>query len=757
MVKYQKYSFLIKLVKRMAKKIKSKSKASNLRDLSPESLSQSANSLYVAGDYKNALSRYERLYKDNQSTIIKERLIHCLSERSSELRKKHMYVEAVSLLEHLQNIEPNTVHINDYLGCLINARFYSKAFKICYDRSLDIQTISSEYAVKLAAIAMIEDPSRSNKLITLFANDLLIIQNIFMLLGQDDQHESIASELKKISLRSPFKDLRLLIQSLLLLQNNPTGSIKLALEIQQSSPFFTIAHVIALAAQPPLELYKNITTLSIRQLQLLQQLKGWTARQLDAIVAMAAILCSKQNNVFKQVKFILQLQSSIPIDLLKPVCFSLYDGTPAVWEIITACFGQNEFMRSRMRAIQSEKKFCHKEEYPECLKRWDECIEIIKLSPNLPTEMIGLIKLHQYQFIERNFRTNNVRCVNLLIESLEYLPQRKQTYITICSWYSGMGKKKLHAKWLLKTQKQFADDVSILLDVATLGIHNKTYTKTINTLKKILTIDSINTRAKQLLAYTYFDRAMYEIGRLKETSAASDLAKLKPLQQYLHLTCLVQIGEFFVAYARNSHSSMSEQLALAYQVSRNKLLVNYLVEYYAYILKLNMNNIQSLLTWDLPDSTALTTLTQGLSCICDHLSKHNIKILISIEDNSELKLQITAAIKYCTNKEHFELLCRLFLQLKYYSSLVIVAEAALKRCEKKSALFDYYRIQGKIKGNAQAITNKQYQTLVDWLRNLPEDERSKTRPMITALLDAAERYRRPTFPKGIPKGIIELF
>ena len=78
----------------MSKK-KSKSKNVTVKSLSPESLAQSAASFYSSGDYKNALSRYERLYKECPDESNKKQLIACLLARSKQLAQKQMYVARI--------------------------------------------------------------------------------------------------------------------------------------------------------------------------------------------------------------------------------------------------------------------------------------------------------------------------------------------------------------------------------------------------------------------------------------------------------------------------------------------------------------------------------------------------------------------------------------------------------------------------------------------------------------------------------------
>lgn len=735
------------------KRSKSKSSVVKVKSLSPQSLAQSAASFYSAGDYKNALSQYERLYKEHPDESTKEHLISCLMARSKQLQQKQMVVEACALFAKLQILAPESLPVPDYINCLVKARYYTKAYALCRASSLDEISIPYETAVWLVAASAVS-PSTPGMSADLFQNHRVLAHDAFTLLDTDPNSEVLMLQLKKISLRSPLKDLRLLIHSLLLFQTNQKESLMLAQEIKDTSPFFTIARVIMLASKPPVDLFMALADLSTLQLRLLQQLKGWSDKQLDVLKMAVAALVKQQNHV-KKIKFIMQLQS-VPENVLKQICWSLYDGNAATWRLLADRFGDDAFVRTQFKAIQAEKR----NEPWDCIKPWDECISAIEHNKTLTPELIGLIKLHQYQVINTRCCPEHEECAQWLVESLDYLPARKATYTELCNLYAKEGNKKLHEKWLSNMQKQFPEDIEVLLNSATHSLQKKTYTKAITVLKKALEVDSINTRAKQLLAHTYFEKALYEVSKKKAKNATDDLKNAQSFQQYMHHPCFIPIGESFLAFCNNELSMMKERLRLAYQKAGNKLLVNYIVAYYLAELKFNAVGLRESLTWDNADGTAFVTLTQGLKDIRDYSKNHGLKKLVILEVHDALKQQIAAALKMSSTYEDFELLCVLFLDLKWYASLLLTAKSALKR-HKKSGLFHYYQIQGEIKGDVRAITNKQYQALIHDLENLPDKERSKTAPLIAALLDEAERYRRPSFLDspfigGMPKSLSDL-
>ncbi len=103
----------------MNKNKKKNPKASSLNALSPKALEQSAASYYEATDYKNALPRYERIYRKTPNDSNKDRLINCLLHRAKRLREKNMYLGASALLGNLHKLSPTSLPIQDYLECLL--------------------------------------------------------------------------------------------------------------------------------------------------------------------------------------------------------------------------------------------------------------------------------------------------------------------------------------------------------------------------------------------------------------------------------------------------------------------------------------------------------------------------------------------------------------------------------------------------------------------------------------------------------------
>lgn len=725
----------------MSKKAKRKSKSSGIQTLSPQALVQSATSFYLVGDYKSALPRYEKLYKETPDELTKERLIHCFIERSKQLHEKQMFVEASALLANLHMLDSASLPVDDYLACLIGARYFSRANKLCAEKGLDIHSISPASAEWLATDAAI-NYSSSEKLTELFQQDCITIQTIFSSMDNAASSDQLMTEIKMISLRSPLKSLRLVLQSLLLFQTNQALSLKFAREIEPSSPYFIIARVITLACQSPIDLFMSLSDLSALQLRLLQILKGWDDQQVETLMTAVYVLL-KQASAIKKVKFIMQLHATIPESLIKQLCISLYDGNAAIWKSIAERFGKESFFHLKLKALQAEKK-------PDpwsCIEYWDDCITAIKQSRDLSPELIGLIRLHQYEVITKRSDPEYDECVDWLIDSLEYLPNRKKTYTDICNWYANNNKKKLRDKWLAKMLAKFPDDIEVLLNTAKESLQKKTFTKAINVLKKVLTLDSINTHAKQLLARAYFEKTLFEISKNKISLALSSLAHSKTLQQHLHTSCLISISESILACRQGDSSTMTNQLHLTYQQAGNKLLVNYLIEHYAAELKINILNLRTIFIWDAPDTTALASLMQGLRDIIAYLDHHGIKKALIIEVNPALKQQVAVAIMACSSYDDFELLCVYFLRLKFYTSLLMASQTALKY-HKKAPVFNYYHIQGKIRGDASKVTDKQYDSLIHDIETLPESERLKTGQLIAALLDEADRYRRPSFNDG---------
>jgi hypothetical protein len=733
----------------MSKKHK-KSRHSVVKSLSPQSLAQSAASLYSAGDYKNALPRYERLYKEQPDKSTKELLISCFLERTKQLHQKQMYLEACALFANLQLLAPESLPIYDYLNCLIKARYYEKAFALCSANALDENSIPSEVATWLVVASTVyQKASMSTEL---FHKERVLAQDVFTLLDADANSASLMLKLKTISLRSPLKDLRLLIQSLLLFQTNQTGSLKLAKEIKETSPFFAIAYVIVLACKSPIELFMELANLSTLQLRLLAQLKGWSDKQLDTLIIVVTTLAKQLDNV-KKIRFFMQLPD-VPQDLLKQICLSLYDGKAVTWKLIADRFGNEAFVRAKINAILAEKQSNPK----ECIKLWNECISTIKQDKTLSPELIGLIKLHQYELLTMHYGSEHTEGVDWLIESLDYLPSRKATYIKLCNIYAQEGNKKLYQKWLDNMHKQFPDDIEVLLKVATHSKLNKTYTNTINILKKALEVDSINTRAKQLLAHTYFEKALDEISKKKAKNATIAIKNAQSLQQYMCPSCLVPIGESFLAFCKDEIPMMKEHLHLAYQKAGNRFFVNYVIMYYNTLLKLNALGLVKSLIWDTANETPFIELIQGLKGIRDYLKNHGQKKLPNFEGDSDLRRQINATLKMISNHGEFELLCILFLELRWYASLVLTANSALK-IHKKSALFYYFLVEGEIKGDISVLTNRHYITLSNIyreLKQLPDNGQSRTVRLIENLLDEYLDFFGNT-PENISDVLDEFF
>jgi hypothetical protein len=331
-----------------------------------------------------------------------------------------------------------------------------------------------------------------------------------------------------------------------------------------------------------------------------------------------------------------------------------------------------------------------------------------------------------------------------LIESLQYLPKRKQTYIDLCDFYKIDDDKKSYEKWFATMQKQFPEDVDLLLITAQTSLEKKTYTKALTLLKQALKIDSINSKAKLLLAYAYFEKMLFELGRNKLSNAISDLKQLEHVQGSLNPLCLLPVAQSILACYQDDLPSMNEQLNLAYQQAGTRLLVNYLVERCNTAFQLKIDRLRKKLVWDEADKSALVTLSQGIQGVLNYYKARDLKQFLAIDKNTFLKKQITAAIEQCNSYVDFEGLCALFIGIHWYNALTLTAEAALN-AHKKSALFVYYKVEGETKGDPERINSKHHSALLNAYDKMTEKEKPKAAPLIDKLLDDAHSHRIPCY------------
>ncbi|MCK5663000.1 MAG: hypothetical protein KAI17_05910, partial [Thiotrichaceae bacterium] len=98
--------------------------------------------------------------------------------------------------------------------------------------------------------------------------------------------------------------------------------------------------------------------------------------------------------------------------------------------------------------------------------------------------------------------------IELHIESLDYDPDDRQSYLQIIQYYSQQEETaKEYKKWLAITLKQFPQDVEVLTQTVKTATRNKTYKKASQYAAKILKIDPLNTFAKQTLFSSHLAHA----------------------------------------------------------------------------------------------------------------------------------------------------------------------------------------------------------------------------------------------------------
>ncbi|MCK5189318.1 MAG: hypothetical protein KAR12_04620, partial [Methylococcales bacterium] len=98
--------------------------------------------------------------------------------------------------------------------------------------------------------------------------------------------------------------------------------------------------------------------------------------------------------------------------------------------------------------------------------------------------------------------------IELLIESLDYDPEDRDSYLKILNYYSQMQEiGKDYKLWLKQAVEKFPQDIDVLTLAVNTATRNKTYKKASLYALKILKIDPLNTFAKQVLFSSHLAHA----------------------------------------------------------------------------------------------------------------------------------------------------------------------------------------------------------------------------------------------------------
>ena len=682
-----------------------------------------------AGRYKDAIDAYKRLLKKEPGDTWREPLANAYLGRAKSLAAKSMYKEAVVMWEHRAHLgfeeEPQL-----YIGWLFLAGQQEKALN-CYQRlkdsfkRADTDHIESILACRLLAVnanslnGLTEEASSVRQ----YSHSKAVISAYCQ--GDDEQ---LSSLLKAISYRSPYRDFRTIVSALILLPDQSQAALTMLDRLSTDTPFQGFADLVRLIASKDI---KKLHQLKPASQQFVTKVKG--------IDPQLVPLLNKLNRDAKSPKSLFGhlLNSSKIIDKkqLQPLCQSLLIAYPAGIKPYNRHFEPlSDFATARIHALTAEQQ----DNLDRAIDYWQlACRALHKTrQPNKNNSRLflqmALILRHTAELCEQVYGPNNPDIESPLLDSLEYDPDDKPTYLKLFAFYQAEDDTNAYRKILERAVKQFPDETDILLMAVELAIKRNTFRKATLLASKILKKDPINMRVRTLLIEAHLAHACKQVAGGRLDLAEKEIEAAQAMERHGFETGLVNIYRALLADKQGDSEENKRQMEQACNCLGERLgYFRILIEAERFGLPATrLKPYQKLLKQAYKAAPIKADLLNLLQSVQKYKAS-DPQVANQALNHLQAYLKKAAQLDY--SKDEMEMICESWKKTEHFTHLHNYAKEARKTWPNEP-VFMYYQVYALSEGGSRALNPYETNILIKAVELLRETEKPELIKSILQLI-----------------------
>ncbi|MGR8933991.1 MAG: tetratricopeptide repeat protein [Gammaproteobacteria bacterium] len=495
-------------------------------------LEKQALALFQSGKYKEAIEHYKKLLQNSDNHEWRQQLAYCYLRRALTFAAKDMFKEALVLWENYrQHAVPPYRHYALYLAWLVQTNNHAKirsALEQLSAQQLDQDDPAMAALLGLLIISAHPEFQQAVPQDSTFLAHLKLVQSALQAY-REGHAAGIDEALKQLPYRSAFRDFRTVLKAALI---SPVEAQALLAKMPADSVYKPASRLLLACGLKGAALAREILKFNVQQRRLIGKIIGLNKKQLELLEQL-----SKQQEPLSdklQFNLAIQYQTLCGPALAQRFCFALLTRYPAGQRDYNKAFGTiDSFETNRLKAFRCETNNNHYDaEY-----YWKQCLTALPSSETANSLKAALILRRMAGWQEDTSEQSR-----LLIESLEHDPEDRDCYLQILRCYSQQAKKpKDYQQWLAKTLKKFPADVDVLTLATQTAARQRDYKKACEYASKLLSVDQLNTFAKQalfsnhlaharqLLRSKHYPAAEHEIQQAEELK----IGKINTLQTQL--------------------------------------------------------------------------------------------------------------------------------------------------------------------------------------------------------------------------------
>ncbi|MDM8560332.1 hypothetical protein [Candidatus Parabeggiatoa sp. HSG14] len=716
-----------------------------------EQLQTEAANFLIAEHYKEAIDAYKQLLKKEQREEWQVALTNAYLERAKVLANKGMYKEAAVLWENRANLCKDKKLFDQYILWLIQGGHHIKATRLFTDSAEQLpEEIKRQLQAQFGAllVAGYQEVAEGFSEDAPFLKQYVQIEEALKSYYQGDD-KATEEALKKIPFRSPYRDFRTILKALLIINSEPNTAHQLLNKVPKESPYAHFAELILLYMQQDSEIFlETFGKLNSHEQAFIANLKGWDKNQFKVISTLQTAV--KRDSYKALMEVVIDNRRSFGDTYSRQFCFALLPSYPAGIKLYERTFGPlSKIEKFRISALNIERQ----EEPYQARNHWLICVDELEQDSKTKDNALkaALILRHLVEIAERGGDFEDEAVAEDLANSIALDPEDKASYQKLIKWYKQHDDQKGYQKWVDAAVKQFSKNNEILFIAMEAATQKKAFKKAVGFAKKLLKVDPINIKARQIAQASHISHARKLIKSERFDLARKELTEAISFEKSSQRSGIVQINQGLLELqiegfvkpkskskkiakptAKIKGSKGIRLLQEGLQLAGSNVLGKFRLIVESQSQNLDPNNILSLVSKFEKDTLLTRQEVLDLVNLINAYSEEGVTFIT--DAINQVKATFQKAIKLDTfSYEDMLSLCECFKKAAHYELLKQFADDALKRWSQHGAFF-YYQVYAKAQGSIYHVSMPDMERLKESVEKAEQRGDKRTAVMIISFL-----------------------
>lgn len=743
--------------KKNKKSKKQRNRPDPLQALTPEALTTKAHLLIGQKKFREAIACCKQLLKKDSSRASLHLLELAFSGRIRELTAQSMVKEAIALLDVMLRFCPDATIGPLKLSLLIQNGQYFEASTIYAACRNQLSPEQKQQIEALFGVLLLDQTKLDTNAFPADSPLTLHLPHArnALILFTSQRTDELQQALRKIPIRSPFRDLRILLSGLSQLKNDRKKGIEFMGKIEKDSPYYQMIPNCYVENDTPQNILVKIASAtgnSRRQIREQQNVSIRHFRALEELATLGDNPRSLYNIVRRHEKCFTRKERKKILWHIIPFC-----GEYAI-DILIKCSEFSNEEKIRLAALAAEKDGA----VESAVALWDDYHDHFDFqapSKHLEAAMVLRRKAELMTSVISRFSAQHI--AETMLESLEYDPEHEKTWLEAADIAKKHLSRNQYYSILRDAAVKLPENVPVLLAAMKASGERSAHKKAAGLAAKVLEIDPINTTALDFLVESRLEHARKLASRTKWKLAENELANADTRVTAAHLKGRRRICFGMLLLLQRNKSGL-EQIAAGCEENGSPLLGRILTSLEARLFQIPVTRQQEMDRELRKVSRAVQVINRSefLQIISwfFNFGWEQQQILKNLF--SDLKSYFSRAATLGWEPDEGLRICKTLQQAELYAVLIKYTKALQKKYPKALEFQVWHIIAGSLKNNLPPA-GRDFIYLEDLLQKLDAENKNDFVDEIDTIIEKAwgrsPDFFNDTWPDDDDFDLFDLF